>query len=501
MGDRNVCSHNAQAPETCRLEACIDACREHFNHILSNVISSQHQEAHQVEAFLFKQLMKLGFLLLTVFFVSHHDGDYGETMETDRGLATRGRPSERSYFSIFGKLKVWRYLYVVDTTSFAPLDRLLHLPARCYSYFLAERVNLLTIQDSYEEAVHLLQRLCDLTLSVSAAETISQESSAPYESYYAYQQTLPAIAKEEEYTVVSFDGKGVPMIKKEAAKIQARLGTGEKRQKKQEALVGVTYTVNAYHRTAQEVAGSWVFPEQQQAPRPSPPRAQHLRSLASVARSKRQVMAEIKRAVQAGAFDATPLICVMDGAKSLWTAFQDTFQDIKNKVMILDIIHVLEYIWLMANMKYKKEGDQSKSYVSEKLTLILQGKVASYILELQNELRTGTWKKSQKQTFNKVITYLKNHKQYMKYDVYLAKGYPIGSGVVESACSHVVKNRMEVPGARWGVSGAEAILRLRSVAKSQDWDEYWAFYTTNAQNDDYFSQTYNTLNLQQKIPA
>ena len=176
MVDRNVFSHNAQEPETCRLEACIDACREHFNHLLSEIVSSQHQDAHKVEASLFKQLMQLGFLLLTVFFVSHHGGDYGETMETDRGLATRSRPSERSYFSIFGKLKVRRYLYVVDTTSFAPLDRLLSLPTRCYSYFLAERVNLLTIQDAYEEAVNLLQRLFDLTLSVSAAETISQES-------------------------------------------------------------------------------------------------------------------------------------------------------------------------------------------------------------------------------------------------------------------------------------------------------------------------------------
>jgi hypothetical protein len=300
---------------------------------------------------------------------------------------------------------------------------------------------------------------------------------------------------------VRFDGKGVPMIKKEAAKIHARLGTGEKRQKKQAALVGVPDTINAHHRTAQEVAGNVVFPEHHKATRPSPPRAHHLRSLASLARSKRQVMGEIKRAVQAAHVDDPPLICVMDGAKSLWTAFQDMFQDIKNKVMILDMIHVLEYMWLIANMQYKKEDNQAKSSVYEKLTLILQGKVASYILELQNALLTGTWKKSQKQTCDKVITYLKNHKQYMKYEVYLSKGSPMGSGVVESACSHVVKNRMEVPGARWGVSGAEAILRLRSVAKSQDWDGYWAFYTTNAQHDDYFSQIHNALNLQEKIPA
>ena len=85
----------------------------------------------------------------------------------------------------FGKLKVRRYLYVVGTKSFAPLDVLLNLPVRCYSYFLAERVNLLTIQDAYEEAVHLLQRLFDLTLSVSAAETISQQSADHYDVYYA----------------------------------------------------------------------------------------------------------------------------------------------------------------------------------------------------------------------------------------------------------------------------------------------------------------------------
>jgi hypothetical protein len=64
----------------------------------------------------------------------------------------------------------------------------------------------------------------------------------------------------------------------------------------------------------------------------------------------------------------------------------------------------------------------------------------------------------------------------MKYDEYLAKGYPIGTGVVEAACGHLVKDRMEISGARWGIEGAEAILRLRSIVKSGDWDAYWNFY-------------------------
>jgi len=499
--DRNAFSTHAQAHSPLHIETCLEACREQFNRIVSDVIRSQHHEAHQVEASLFKQLMQLGLLFLHLFFANHHGGDYGETVQTAQGLATRGRPSERAYFSIFGKLKIPRYLYAVDALSFAPLDVLLNLPVRCYSYFLAERVNLLNIQGAYEEATQLLHKLFDLRLSVSAAETLSQESGHQYEAYYAYKQTLPTTEKVEDYRVVSFDGKGVPMIKKEAAKIKARLGTGEKRQKKKEALVGVTYRINAYRRTAEEVAGNLVFPEQQPPVSEPTAKAPHSRYLASIQRPKRDVMREIKREVQAEHCDDTPLICVMDGAQSLWNAFQEVFKDIKNKVMILDIIHVLEYIWLMAYVKYPAVDDQAKIYVYEKLTLILQGKVASYILELQNEMLTGKWKKSQKATMKKVITYLRNHKQYMKYDVYLSQGYPIGSGVVESACSHVVKNRMEVPGARWSVSGAEAILRLRSVVKSQDWDAYWVFYTTCVQNDEFFSRADNSLNLQQKIPA
>jgi hypothetical protein len=226
-----------------------------------------------------------------------------------------------------------------------------------------------------------------------------------------------------------------------------------------------------------------------------------IRYIASVERPKKEVMNDIKQEIEGQNFTDTPLICVMDGAKCLWTYAEDIFKSIKNKVLILDIIHVLEYIWLMAHVKYEDKPAEAKQYVYDKLMLILQGKVASYILELQNELQSGSWKESHQKTFKKVMTYLKNHRSYMRYHEYLAQGYPIGSGVVESACSHVVKNRMELPGARWSVSGAEAILQLRSVVKSQDWDAYWAFYTTHVQKPDDLPPEVNSLNLQLKIPA
>ena len=85
-------------------------------------------------------------------------------------------------------------------------------------------------------------------------------------------------------------------------------------------------------------------------------------------------------------------------------------------------------------------------------------------------------KKSQRDALKDCISYFTNHRQWMKYDEYLKSGYPIGSGVVESSCGHVVKNRMEGTGRRWSIEGAEAVLLLRSVYTSQDWKEYWQFH-------------------------
>jgi len=94
MIDLNVSSSPAQPQRTLPIEEGLEACREHFNHILSEVLHSPHQEAHLVEASIFKQLMQLGLLLLHLFFLNHQLGDDGPTLQTAQGLATRGRPSK-----------------------------------------------------------------------------------------------------------------------------------------------------------------------------------------------------------------------------------------------------------------------------------------------------------------------------------------------------------------------------------------------------------------------
>ena len=244
-----------------------------------------------------------------------------------------------------------------------------------------------------------------IKLSVSAAETIVDDSSNEYEEYYSSIVNMDKIRNvplEDELTVTSFDGKGVPVIKKEAAKIVGKLGKGEKKQKKKEALVGVKYNISPNIRSAEEVAQNLIYPEAKKSEEKKPEekkvknKAENKRYIASIEKSKKQVMEEIHESIQEKDYSKKPLICIMDGALFLWKILKEVFGDISNKVLILDIIHVVEYIWKVANQKYKEGSKKSKDYVYNKLKLILEGKVSEYIQELEDEVIKIKGKKKRK---------------------------------------------------------------------------------------------------------
>ena len=109
--------------------------------------------------------------------------------------------------------------------------------------------------------------------------------------------------------------------------------------------------------------------------------------------------------------------------------------------------------------------EPSPKRVYNQLSAILQGRVGQVIGGLKQVMtkRESQLSKKKQETLQSVIRYMENHKQWMKYDEYLLKGYPIGSGIIESTCGHTVKNRMEGAGRRWSLDGAEFMLLLRSI--------------------------------------
>ena len=145
-----------------------------------------------------------------------------------------------------------------------------------------------------------------------------------------------------------------------------------------------------------------------------------------------------------------------------------------NWVGILDIIHVTEYLWKASNALHGENTPEGKKWVYMKLVAILQGRAGKVIGGLKQTMsKRKKLKASQRKALQATIRYFENHRQWMHYDEYLAAGYPIGSGVVESSGGHTVKRRMEGTGRRWSIVGAESTLLLRSVYTSNDWDAYW----------------------------
>ena len=440
---------------------------------------SNELDAYNMEYLILIEVLKLGKLLLEGYFAERGTGDIGPELKKDDTIFKKeSRLYGRDYFSIFGKIKVPRSCYrTSNKPGIMPLDAMVNLPSRCYSYLLQEWMDHLVIGDSYEECKKTLNKLLGLNIHVNTLETINIESSIDYDKFYEVKQ-LASPETEGEIQVQSYDGKGVPVIKKEAANLQAKLGKGEKRQKKKEALVGVSYTVDKNIRTPEEVAENLIFPEiakqkKEKEKKTEPPKAQNIRRMASLERSKEEVIKEISNdAKKRNPTGKRINVVLMDGALHLWNLVASQLSGIKF-IGILDIIHVLTYLWDVGNALYGEKSKDGKDWVYKHLLLILHGNVGRVIGGLKQILIKRKLKSKQKVVLEKAIRYFENHKKWMCYNVYLKEGYPIGSGVVESSCCHTVKSRMEGSGRRWSIQGAESTLLLRSIYTSNDWDEYW----------------------------
>jgi hypothetical protein len=443
-------------------------------------------EAHDAEKGIFKRLLPIGLAAMKLYFAQRGTGEVGPAItRADGVLLPREQTLRgRDYFSIFGKFKVARTCYrTPGEPGIFPLDAQVNLPKRCYSYFLQEWMTAFAVEHPFTDSAGFFAQLFDLEVAESVLMEVAQEAPKDYEGFYA-QRPVPSEESAGALLVVSFDGKGVPMIKEEAVKLKAKLGPGEKRQKKKEALVGVSYTVDPKPRAPETLAALLVDPEAARAHRQQDhgtddaPRAQQVRRVASLVRTKQAVMERLKAdAERRDPQHRKPLVILLDGALGLWRLAPQLFKSWKRMTCVLDIMHVVGYLWAAANALFGEQSKASKHWVQQKLTEILRGRVGYVIGGLRQILAKQRLRQSVRETLAKVITFFHNHRRWMQYDTYLAAGLPVGTGVVESACGSVVKHRMEGAGKRWSLEGAEAILTLRSLKKSHDNDlrDYWKF--------------------------
>ena len=136
---------------------------------------------------------------------------------------------------------------------------------------------------------------------------------------------------------------------------------------------------------------------------------------------------------------------------------------------------MLERLWAVAHCFHTEGSDEAKRFVEERLRDLLQGRVRYVIAGLRRRLGGGKLKGSKREVVKSAVEYLSNNRGHMRYDEYLRAGYPIGSGVAEGACRHLVKDRMEQTGMRWTVDGAQAMLHARALYLNDQWGEFLAY--------------------------
>lgn len=144
--------------------------------------------------------------------------------------------------------------------------------------------------------------------------------------------------------------------------------------------------------------------------------------------------------------------------------------------IVVDFIHVAEYIWGAAWSFFDKGDSDAEVWVADQLTKVLHGKAAAVAAGIRRRATRFGYTGPERTGADEAAKYLTSKKPYLVYDQALANGWPIATGVIEGACRYLVKDRMDITGARWGLDGAEAVLRLKALITSGDFDQYWACY-------------------------
>jgi hypothetical protein len=418
------------------------------------------------------------------------------------------RCHDRTLRTVLGKVLVERTAYAaVGQTSIHPLDEQLELPERSFSYPLQERLVRHAVLGPFTEALESVEQATGVKVSKRSAEQVVEEAAVDFLAFYKQQTTVPVCDRQGRspglplqtersllmmcrsdperggpIVVTGVDCKGVPMIKPEETLRKVRRGKGDKKQKKRMATVATVRTQQLRVRTPEEVVESLFRttpkPKPAQKRRADPVAKEHKRVWADLLQSKDEVIAEVVEEVRrVDPSGSKTHVALCDGERALQKRLLPALQKVAaGAVLILDLLHVLQRLWQAAHVFYPEGSEEATAWAKKQTLRVLEGDVSQVIKGIrQSATKRGvTGKKLE--TLETIAKYLHRNRPYMKYNVYLRNGWPIASGCVEGACKNLIKDRLERSGMRWSLDGAQAMIRLRSLYLSGDWEDYWDFH-------------------------
>ena len=386
----------------------------------------------------------------------------------------------------FGEVIVTRRSYGGrGLDSVFPLDAELNLPPDKYSHGLREVVVQEVVRGSFDEAVDHLARAGGGQMAKRQTEEVAVHLSEDFDAFYDQALTAPQAPGEEgKILVISADGKGIVMhpnglreatrraMMREEHKQHTRLSPGEKKNRKRMATVVSVYEVDPYPRTPEQILGL------DQKPEGKRPKPANKRTWARVEADQGTVLEQgFEEALRRDPQQRMRWVVLTDGQEDLLRQVYAAARRYKVEIVVVqDFVHVLEYLWRAAYALHPESAEPREGWVMNRARAVLQGRALDVAVGLRRAATRKQLSQSQREPVDKAADYIDNNRERLQYDRALAKGLPIATGVIEGACRHLVKDRMDITGARWGLERAEAILKLRSLKVSGDLAAYLAFH-------------------------
>ena len=461
-----------------------------------------------------EQILAAGTEIMRLLFQGYLDLKSNEEMidntykASEFGTFRRVRSScQRQLITRFGKVRLERTGYFFsEGQSIFPLDAKLNLSDDSYSDGLHRLAAKFSADLSFDKTLDFIKDTCGSTMPKRQIEQSICKTSRQFDCFYSEHQAAND-SGIEHHLVLTADAKGIvmreeslrPQTRKNAEKKSQkqtskkhRLGKGEKNNRKRMAEVVSVYDIKPHIRTAESVLNG---SRTKDAPKPSEKKV-----WASVNQPAASVIDQmVEHAKKRDSNLCRPWFVLVDGQTSQLKQIQKSLKasGISKATIIVDIIHVIEYLWKASYCFYKSGSVQAQAWVKQRLSMLLQGQVSQVAKGMRQSATKALLNSRQRKAVDPCADYLLKLKPYMKYDQYLAQGAPIATGVIEGACRYLIKDRMDITGARWHLEGAESILRNRAIITNGDFEKYWEYYCSERQKEiyPYFKQTTSDLRV------
>lgn len=475
-----------------RLAQAFDAAKAKFDTVVAHLGSERAGEMTHSEAerFVKEEGTEVLRLLYEGFLTAQGDGVVAGPVQDAEGTErTHHRLEGRNLMTIFGRVRVDRMGYGArEMSPLRPLDGELNLPADLYSFGTRRRVAEEVAKNSFAESVATIAATTGATVPKRQAEELAVEAAKDFDAFYAQAERAAGLTQDSSgpILVITADGKGVVMrgddlregTKKAAEtrehKLTTRLSKGEKRNAKRMAEVAAVYTIEPFVRKPEEVIADRRPVRSADDRRPRP---EHKRVWASLKKEPAEVIGEaFREGLRRDPDRRKTWVALVDGNRTQLQLIEDCAKRHGRKItIVVDFVHALEYLWKAARALVG-EGPESEAWVKDRALRLLRNEVSNVAAGIRRSATLNNLTGVKRQAVDRCADYLLKNACRMRYGDALAQGLPIATGVIEGACRHLIKDRMDLTGARWRLDRAEAVLQLRALRSSTDFDAYWVFH-------------------------